>query len=399
MSLFRNIGSRRSRRVADMPPVDPVPDPEPQPQPLPPHERQLEVNPQKDSLFYDGTIPAEIRDQIFFYSVQEFLKTDEASIWPINTRYTRPGYSSNRKVDISLLLTCRRIYLETCHLPALKREHVFFHGSSTAPQHQSQHTNNFGYDSEVEYFRQLQPWQLALVKEIHLFTQMFWLEHTFVDFCQQDFMRNIERLKLTIRRGDWWWNERNHPLVIAPHRDTAQHHFCVAQMHQDIAVQGRGGVTPFAEGAWGLAFKHLPSLKEVEIEFETSDDKKAELETIVKWAKTWKFPLKDGLVLSTEGLGMTTTSWQSPYCYWSHQCPYCGSHARNHCNSEGTPNEEKCAERSSLRLSGLGPTCYMYGLRWRIAQAGDAPRDEYPEIERLQLQEPPLQQPPPPQVP
>jgi hypothetical protein len=147
-------------------------------------------------------------------------------------------------------------------------------------------------------------------------------------------------------------------------------------MHQDIATQVRGGVTPFLDSAWGSAFKSLPSLKELEIEFETSDDKKHELETIVKWAKTWKFPLNDGKVLSTEGLEVTSTSWDSPLCYWSDQCPYCGSHHRSHCNSEGTPNEEKCAKRARLRSSGLGPKCHIFSMRWKVALDTNAPEAE-----------------------
>ena len=138
----------------------------------------------------------------------------------------------------------------------------------------------------------------------------------------------------------------------------------------------QGGVVPFLEVAWGSAFKHLPSLKELEIELETSDDKKPELETIVKWAKTWKFPLSGGRALSTEGQEVSYSSWQSPYCFWSGQCPYCGTHSRRHCNSEGTPNEEKCAERARLRFAGLGPLCHVYSLRWKVALDPNAPTKE-----------------------
>ena len=79
----------------------------------------------------------------------------------------------------------------------------------------------------------------------------------------------------------------------------------------------------FFERAWGSAFKHLKSIKEVEIEFETSDDKKDELLAILKWARTWKFPLDGGMLLSAEGTDVTVMSWQTPLCYWSDICPYC----------------------------------------------------------------------------
>jgi len=41
--------------------------------------------------------------------------------------YARPGYTAKKVVPISLLLTCRRIYMETYTLPILAREHVFWH--------------------------------------------------------------------------------------------------------------------------------------------------------------------------------------------------------------------------------------------------------------------------------
>ncbi len=132
---------------------------------LPIHERRLQVDPQKNSPLYDGTIPAEIRDQIFCYSVQEFFKTNSSSIWPLDTNYTRPGYSGLRKVDISLLLTCRKVYLETYHLQVLAKEHYFFHGSWTGPPPRGHYASQpFDYESELDYFVKLQPWQLSLIK-------------------------------------------------------------------------------------------------------------------------------------------------------------------------------------------------------------------------------------------
>jgi hypothetical protein len=56
------------------------------------------------------------------------------------------------------------------------------------------------------------------------------------------------------------------------------------------------------------------------MEFETSEDKVAELKAIVEKAKGWKFPLKNDMVLSTEGLEMETMEWRSGLCYWSDQC-------------------------------------------------------------------------------
>ena len=98
--------------------------------PKPIHEKPLTVNPQLSSPFYNGRIPAEIRDQIFLYALSEYTKDDPGSQYSVSTNYTRPGYTGMRKVCIALLLTCRKVYLETYFLPPKMKEHVFWHGRS-----------------------------------------------------------------------------------------------------------------------------------------------------------------------------------------------------------------------------------------------------------------------------
>jgi len=204
---------------------------------------------------------------------------------------------------------------------------------------------------------------------------MFWLEQTFPLLCHEAFMHGIEKLKLTIRRSDWWWNERNHPLGISPHRSNGQNPNFVEQMLLDISTESRDGSVPWLESAWGSAFKHLKSIKEVEIEFETSDDKKDELLAILKWARTWKFPLDGGMVLSAEGTDVTVMSWQTPLCYWSDICPYCGSRWSCGRVRESEPRNEKCKERMHARQLGRGPTCHIYSMLWRkVAREPNARR-------------------------
>ena len=123
-------------------------------------ERNLPVDPQCKSPLYN-LIPAEIRDQILFYCLLEYDKKDEASRYPYNTKYTRPGYTAKKTMNIAFLQTCRRIYLEAYYLPVLTKEHVFFHAGSTAPPHQSHPRHLFGWEIEFEYFRRFQHWQLA----------------------------------------------------------------------------------------------------------------------------------------------------------------------------------------------------------------------------------------------
>jgi hypothetical protein len=194
-------------------------------------------------------------------------------------------------------------------------------------------------------------------------------------------MQGIEKVKITIRRGDWWWNESNHLLGINPQRGNGE----AKQMHDDWRREKEGNVLHWNPNGWGCAFSRLPSLKELEMEFETSDDKKDELMAIVEKAKTWEFPLtlpppksphersesgqegeiegKTKLVLSTEGLEPKISTWQSSMCYWSERCPNC--HATRDCMKVDPPNA-KCTERMRLRGLDLGPLCYVVSLRWRV---------------------------------
>lgn len=213
-------------------------------------------------------------------------------------------------------------------------------------------------------------WQLELVKEIHLFSQEFWLEQSFPAYCEERFMSGVEKLKITIRRCDWWWNERNHPLAINPYNGTADSQ----QMTRDIMACKEGNVPEWNMQGWGTAFAKLPKLKEVEIELETSDDKVDELVAIVEWAKGWKFPLKDGKIMSTEGVvAKGVQTWQGPMCFWSQICPFCSGY--NQCRVTDVQNE-KCTERMRLKGLGLGPVCSVYSLRWKVAQGDASSRDE-----------------------
>lgn len=325
---------------------------------VPIHEQQLPVNPQKASPLYNGRIPPEIRDTIFSFALTE----DTISPFEPNTLYARPGYTGKKKVNTALLQTCRRVFLETYHLPAFNKEHVFFHAHDTGPYH-AYYDDRFSFAQETELFvDSMQPWQLESVKAIHLFTQSFWLEQVFPQLCKEKFMQGIEKVKMTVRRCDWWWNERNHPLAINAPRGNGD----TQQMTQDILTAKAGGVVPWNMEGWGGAFAHLSSLKELEIELETSDDKKDELVAIVDWAKDWKFPLGDGKVLSTDGVRPKDVwTWNGPLRFSSEQCPYCYRYSR--CREVNPPNE-KCTERMRLKDLGVGPLCHVFSLRWKVAE-------------------------------
>jgi hypothetical protein len=247
-------------------------------------------------------------------------------------------------------------------LPAVSKEHVFWHAPDTGP-FGPRFRDRFDFSHEVSYFEKFTPWQLEMVKEIHLFTQMFWLEQTFSSLCKQDFMQGIEKVKITLRRSDWWWNENNYPLGLNPKTGDSN----VSLMHQEMAAAKKGQGGPWKLTAWGTAFLHLESLKELEIELETSEDKLDELKAIVEHAKTWRFPFRNGMVLSTEGMEVKEGSWSAPFCLWSHKCPSCGSQGL--CRGVAVPPPKNCADRTRLRMQNKGPDCYSFTLKWKVANA------------------------------
>ncbi|KUJ16217.1 uncharacterized protein LY89DRAFT_586259 [Mollisia scopiformis] len=331
---------------------------------IPIHQRTTPPNPQKDSPLFNGLIPPEIRNEIFSYALTETTSTDPSALYP--EHISRPDYTASTSICTALLQTCRLIYLETYRLPALNREHVFWHERGPPSPADSY------IDVEEGYFSRMPSWQLDLVTEIHLFTQMYWLEQSFEDFCRRSFNAKVEKLKITIRRGDWWWNESNEPLFIHPKIDSPGFDEMVDSIRYDRAAARAGKpLQSFEDGSWGSAFKLLPSLKELEIEFETSDDKSEELENIVDWAKTWKFPMKEGTVLSTEGCEEENWSWESTVSYWSENCPYCGVSSRATCDFTQVPGGEAnpgCVEMRARMARGEGPTLHVRSLGWKVVE-------------------------------
>ncbi|KAF7348181.1 hypothetical protein MSAN_01771000 [Mycena sanguinolenta] len=238
--------------------------------------------------------------------LEELTIPDPSREYPPHVR--RPGFTGPFTMNVAFLLTCRRIYLETYHLPPLLATHVFWHGPHSGPPALgARFPDLYGHAPEEHYFACFAPWQLQFVKEVKLFTQMFWLEQSFPSMCADGVLpAGIERLRISVRRGDWWYNERKYPLFINPHRGGWLEDYV-----EDVARQERGEVIPWEDGGWGAAFQWLPALQELEIEFEMSVDRKEELKVMVQRALKWRFPMGKRGVLSNEGLGMVLSGWKS----------------------------------------------------------------------------------------
>ncbi|KAI0523865.1 hypothetical protein F5B22DRAFT_421224 [Xylaria bambusicola] len=389
-----------------------------------------EINPQLSSPFYNGRIPAEIRTLIFEFAVTEFPSPCARTVKPItwvqhshepapipatpnpsavgnviervrsrisgvirppgvmrprrgmlplavsHTPQPKDGFDWLRfdntepmEVATALLLTCRRVYLETHNLPLLQTQQRFYcrrgppcrSDGSEGPRSNIEGfiTNLLSDPSPVPGIK-----QKDLVRSVRLFIQQYWLEDRLLHLVLSDnWFANLEHLRITLRRGDWWDWESNATLRINPFKGNCCHAHTIRLMHQDMATEN--GNVEFSVGAWGRAFSHMSKLKTLTIDFETSEDKREEMETLVTWALKWRFPLSSSRYLSTGGQPADKISWRGLPHHFSHQCV---SGCRR--TQYRTPEEEcpKCSETRQLISQGYGPQLLVWTCVWKPVQ-------------------------------
>ena len=210
------------------------------------------INPQIASPLF-SKLPAEVRNHIFYYALLAY--PDRARPYSKHSSWYRPGYTHVRAITVSLLLTCRRVYLETDLVPVVHNEHVIWGvEKSRVP---SGSTNYLLHD------RQMNLSHRNAIQFVHLFTQQFWLEdwkNKWLAFTTSWPEGGPERIRITIRHTDWWYNllGENSPLALDPKR------------------RGRARVgewvpddQPYEDGSWGSRFANLSGLKKLEMEFDT----------------------------------------------------------------------------------------------------------------------------------
>ncbi|KAI1490960.1 hypothetical protein F5X96DRAFT_508760 [Biscogniauxia mediterranea] len=351
------------------------------------HLETQDINPQLSSPLYNGRIPNEIRTLIFEYALTESPSPTALTIDPSlqsdghhsvlipnprtwqtdlsvsNIRrpqdgfdWLRPDNTEPKELAIPLLLTCRRAYLETHSLPVLQKEHVFYCNRGH-PQSRTVEDYFENVLSKPAPTPGLQ--RKDLVRSVRLMTQQFWLEDKLWSLATStDWFHAVEHFRITLRRCDWWNWEHNHFLRINPFRGNVWAPRCLQEMRADM--QAEAGSIPFRPKAWGAIFQHMPHLKTLTIDFETSQDKKAELETIVDWAVTWRFPLSDGRHLTTEGEPVEKMSWRGLAYHWSSVVRACYKGLRN-CDADC----EDCLGRRGLEASGYGPMLYVWTVTWK----------------------------------
>ncbi|PPQ70105.1 hypothetical protein CVT25_005610 [Psilocybe cyanescens] len=236
----------------------------PIPSPSPTHSLISKIegpfNPQSSSPLF-STIPPEIRNKIFSFALYSY--DNKSRPYPDGTYFSRPGYRYHQGISTALLEACKRIYTETHDLPISQNEHVFWCSSSRGPPGRS------FCDKPSGYFERFTVEQRAAVVQVHLFTQLFWLEGSaFDNFCNiQDI--HLRYLKITVRHADWWHWESNKPLLLR---------------HE-----------------WMDKLKLLLKLGTLDVELETMERDKDQMEAIVKNLFQRQIPVAYSRTLTTHG--------------------------------------------------------------------------------------------------
>ena len=241
------------------------------------------ADPQVESPLF-SRIPGEIRDQIFDLALTAYPAKQKP--FAKDSYYYRPGFRyADQKLDTALLSTCQRIYQEARLVPVKNYRRVEWHCRGPCPAEAKMFARGGAVNPQLT--------------SLHLFTQQFWLEDSswgrrvrYLALSQ-----HLRHLKITIRHSDWWWWERSAPLVL------------------DAKQQGTTGSTHstaadgFHPKSWGYQFSVLKGLKTFELELETVEGKRKELDDIVIRAADWRFPLADGNLLVLSPAKTKRTGW------------------------------------------------------------------------------------------
>ncbi|KAJ7512536.1 hypothetical protein B0H11DRAFT_1684696, partial [Mycena galericulata] len=224
-----------------------------------------------------STLYPELRNIVFRHALTEY--DDVARPYSKHEYYYRPGFEFAGRIDTNLLLTCRLVYLETHLLPVSLNEHVFWQyrgPGSDLPGRGYIPSNPISYHDT--YFDRMTVQQCSVVRRARFFAQVFWLESRKAQKWAAGL--GVRKVTITIRHSDWWFWERSEPLRLQ---------------------------SPVKQ--WGGWVGSTPQLEELELEFETIDAKREQLEEHVRVALGWKFPLENGGELVHDGNTPDISTW------------------------------------------------------------------------------------------
>ncbi|MCJ1372782.1 hypothetical protein MMC20_004007 [Loxospora ochrophaea] len=254
-----------------------------------------EINPQYGCPFFNR-IPGELRNQIFHLALTAY--DDKSQPFDQHSYYYRPGFHYRKRIDTSLLRTCRLVHLETQLMPIQINDFIDWFGRGP-PR---------GRSGSETAFDKMTYEQRKAVRHIHYFTQQYALEG--FGRRHEAIHPDVEprTLKLTLRHSDWWWWERNSPLRL----DAKRAGIPSPGQFKEVSEA-------FEDASWGTVIENLKSLKKFVLELETVQDNKGQLENIVAHAAGWQFKLGDSNVLDLDHAQTERSSWTGSKYYGGHR--------------------------------------------------------------------------------
>ncbi|KAF2192360.1 hypothetical protein K469DRAFT_620529 [Zopfia rhizophila CBS 207.26] len=268
-------------------------------------------HPQEQSPLF-GTIPAEIRNEIFRLALQEY--DDPNKPYNVNSYHKRPGFGGQTRVDLALLRTCKRVWLETRAIPLRDLEVCFYLGSGERkpPEYVLNHHHlNFRTWGKTRNATMTRT-QWSAVKKIRIIPQLYTFEpaiihEIFQPYAGRNFKPAITRgtfqpytsinpdtVTITLRYTDWWYWETNTPLLLSANDRSP---------------------TPVTNG-----IRFPSSVTKIVMELETMEGKRKELEgivaDIVKRPDAWAYQRDDGMELKVKGgEDVKEWKWEGPTTY------------------------------------------------------------------------------------
>ncbi len=249
------------------------------------------TEPQTQSSLF-SRIPGEIRNHIFDLALTAYPGKQE----PLykNAYYCRPGFRyADMKIDTALLLTCRRAYREARLVPLHNYEHVSWSEFRCAPSVRD--AKRCPIDSRSG---DIYPW----VPSLYLFAARGYLEDIGWRIYVRDprvlALKDLRSLKITIRHCDWNSFETGYPLELD-----------AKQEPMPLATRRSTATDEFQKKSWGRQFLVFKGLKKLELELETIEERREEIDGIITRAADWRFPLQHGNVFVMNPARTKKTGW------------------------------------------------------------------------------------------
>ncbi|KAI1423332.1 hypothetical protein F5Y12DRAFT_546507 [Xylaria sp. FL1777] len=166
--------------------------------------------------------------------------------------------------------------------------------------------------------------------------------------------KKITHLTLRMSRTDWWaWtsspqagvNNPHDALRLEPMINVTDRSETSSAMLEGYEARKEGGQPDFRlddfekQGRWGMQFaEYWPDLQTLELALETYALKENQLDSVVKCAKLWTFPLDDGKQLQWNGEEESSVRWRGAREYgydeelgmsWPNEQPDADGSSRN----------------------------------------------------------------------